>query len=76
MSLDESWAEYRDRLRNLYSLPVTDDWLTAATAQAERVALREGQLRYGGPGDWFRSIRWSPAAWLALHGTEGPRGRR
>lgn len=75
MSLDESWAAYRDRLRTVYGLPVTDDWLAVATAQVEREALRAGQLRYGAPGDWFRSIRWSRPAWTALHGADGPRGR-
>lgn len=32
-----------------------------------------GHVRHGRRGDWFRSLRWSPAAWQALHGTEGPR---
>jgi hypothetical protein len=75
MSLDESWTAYRDWLRAVYGLPVTDDWPHVVAAQVEREALSEGQLRYGGPGDWFRSIRWSGPAWTALHGAEGPRGR-
>lgn len=32
-----------------------------------------GHVQHGQPGDWFRSIRWSAAAWQALHGTDGPR---
>ena len=43
--------------------------------QIEADALRDGRLRYGRPGEWFRSITWSIPAWQALHGTEGPRGR-
>lgn len=78
MSLDESWDAYRARLHEVYGVPealLTEDWLALQTARVEREALRSGELRRGGPGDWFRSIRWSPAAWTALHGTEGPRGR-
>lgn len=36
-----------------------------------------GHVRHGQNGDWFHSLRWSPAAWQALHGADGPRtGRR
>lgn len=75
MTLDENWAAYRDRLRDYYGVPATDDWLPVAVDLIEREALSSGRLRYGGPGQWFRSIRWSGPAWQALHGAEGPRGR-
>lgn len=79
MSLDESWDAYRDRLRAHFGpvlgRAITDDWMVLTAAQLEREAIDSGQLRYGQPGNWFRSIRWLPAAWTALHGADGPRGR-
>ncbi len=75
MTLDESWAKYREVLRDYYGIPITDNWLVNAVDYGRELLLDSGQLRYGGPGDWFRSIRWSQPAWTALHGAEGHRGR-
>jgi hypothetical protein len=68
MSLDER----TQAAVNAYADLFTSDWFLD---EVENAALREGKLRYGQPGDWFRSIRWSRPAWSALHGADGPRGR-
>lgn len=69
MSLEESLQAVADAYAGIF----TSDWFLD---EVENVALSSGQLRYGSRGDWFRSIRWSGPAWHALHGAEGPRGRR
>jgi hypothetical protein len=63
------WTEYRDALMNWFG--VVADWRSEhwrTEAEVER-----GQRREGRPGDWFKTLRWSDQAWLALHGEKGPR---
>ena len=68
MSLDEKLQAAVDAYTDLF----TSDWFLD---EVENMALREGKLRYGQVGDWYRSIRWSRPAWTALHGADGPRRR-
>jgi len=65
------WTEYRDALINWFG--AATDWRSEHwRIEAE---FECGQRREGGPGDWFKTLRWSDRAWWALHGEKGIRKR-
>jgi hypothetical protein len=72
VNVDEQIEALHEAIREFIGVEPFDRYLDSV----EEMALTSGQLRYGQPGDWYRSITWSRPAWEALHGVEGPRGRR
>jgi hypothetical protein len=66
-SWDEYWAEmeayYGPGLRHAYDAVVGD----AERAEQERLEqIASGQLRTGGPGDWYATFHWGDQAWRAI----------
>jgi hypothetical protein len=55
---DDDWAAIMRAI-----LPDHDSWRTAAAEAERQKQLDSGQLRIGGPGDWYTTLHWSTPLW-------------